>query len=412
MSGSLTALSVDFGMHGEASRLVAVGWSSPELEFTWTLGEEALVLLERPAEEADYVLQVTARPFLVPGRLAMQRVHVLVNGRHVGKQVRRGSGTFEMRVAWELIRAHPHVAVTFLLPDAMRPCDAGLSADARRLGLAVSRIALLRVRGERRGTVMQPSMEVQQHIAAAFPAAAMRSPALSLLKEMPAAAHVTFGPGPDAPGEPPLSERLLEFESIGADAEFGLVQRRAEAEPLGLLRFAEASLDQVVAGLESGFAGIGAPGSVELRLRGREFMVADTRYGLHWHTGASQGQANPQLVLEREAQRLPFLRDKLLHDLQDGNKLLVFKRDASLSHGEIIRLMAAIGQHGPSELLLVQLADPVHPDGTAERVRAGLIRGYVARFAPSGNADDIAIASWVAMARAAHRIWRGDQAPR
>ena len=412
MSGTVPALSVDFGMHGEASGLVAVGWSSPEPEFTWTLGEEALVLLERPAEEADYLLQVTARPFLVPGRLAMQRVHVLVNGWHVGKEVRRGPGTFEMRVAWELIRAHPHVALTFLLPDAMRPCDAGPSRDARRLGLAVSRIALLRLRGERRGSVMQPSLEVQQHIARAAPVAPAPRPALALLKEMPAAAHVTFSPGPGAPGEPPLSERLLEFESIGADAEFGLVQRRAEAEPLGLLRFAEASLDQVVAGLEAGFEGIGAPGAMEIRLRGREFMVADSRYGLLWQTGTSEGQANPQLVLERERQRLPFLRSKLLQDLQEGHKLLVFKRDMPLSHGEITRLLAAIAQHGPSELLLVQAADPAHPEGTAERARPGLIRGYVARFAPAGNADDIAVASWVAMARAAHRVWRGDQAPR
>ena len=87
-------------------------------------------------------------------------------------------------------------------------------------------------------------------------------------------------------------------------------------------------------------------------------------------------------------------------------------RDMPLSHGEITRLLAAIAQHGPSELLLVQAANPAHPEGTAERARPGLIRGYVARFAPAGNADDIAVASWVAMARAAHRVWRGDQAPR
>ena len=37
---------------------------------------------------------------------------------------------------------------------------------------------------------------------------------------------------------PPLNEMLLEFESLGDNCEFGLVQRHFGAEPISLLRFA------------------------------------------------------------------------------------------------------------------------------------------------------------------------------
>ncbi len=34
-----------------------------------------------------------------------------------------------------------------------------------------------------------------------------------------------------------LQDLMLQFESLGQNCEFGLVQRRAGADPLGLLRF-------------------------------------------------------------------------------------------------------------------------------------------------------------------------------
>ena len=209
------------------------------------------------------------------------------------------------------------------------------------------------------------------------------------------------------------AEQMLEFESIGTDAEFGLVQRRAGAEPLALLRFAEAPFEQIVAGLDAGFAGLGEAGTIDIRLRGREFVVTDSRYGLVWHSWTYEGETNPREVLERETRRLAFLHSKLLEDLAMGHKLLVFKRATPLAPDEIDRLMAAIGRYGSSHLLLGAGggcdAWRGHCGTRATRADARLCRALRPRFrAP----EDVATDSWMAMARTAHELWLDDQAPR
>ena len=48
------------------------------------------------------------------------------------------------------------------------------------------------------------------------------------------------------------------FESLGRGCEFGFLQRRAGAEPMGLLRFASMPLEGLIRGLQTQFAGIDA----------------------------------------------------------------------------------------------------------------------------------------------------------
>src|SRR5690348_3255112 len=66
----------------------------------------------------------------------------------------------------------------------------------------------------------------------------------------------------------PLNRLMLAFESLGDNCEFGLVQRQAGAEPLGLLRFTgiflpiEVRLQKLVAALEHRFEGLAAPTSL------------------------------------------------------------------------------------------------------------------------------------------------------
>jgi len=50
-------------------------------------------------------------------------------------------------------------------------------------------------------------------------------------------------------------ELMYRFESLGDNCEFGLVQRRCGAEPLGLFRFASIGTEQVARALEAGLEG-------------------------------------------------------------------------------------------------------------------------------------------------------------
>ena len=396
MSAADTVLSLDFGVNGRETSQLAVGWSFPEDGFTWTVGNESMILLDRPSQPGDYLLQVTAKPAVEPGKVPVQRVYVLVNRWYAGKQLVTRHGTFECRVGWDVIRDHERISVNFLLPDAFRPGELVAGSDLRTIALAVSNISLVRLRGAASSAAApraKPSLR-ESATSTATPLAATPGP-LKIGDAMPA-------------GGTPLSEQMLEFESLGADPEFGLVQRSAGAEPLALLRFAEAPIAALLAALEAGFEGVGEPASTGIGLRGREFVLLDRRYGLIWHSWTYEGQSNPQQVQDRKMRSLQFLRGKLLQDLQQGHKLLLYKSATPLAPAELDRLLALLRGYGPNRLLLVEPEAAMHRDGSVDRVREGLLRGYVARFAPPENGADIALDSWITMARNAHRLWQAE----
>ena len=76
-----------------------------------------------------------------------------------------------------------------------------------------------------------------------------------------------------------LRQLMLRFESIGEDCEFGSVQRRYGAEPLGLLRWNDASYPALAAALEQDFAGCGEPETTMLDVGAiDEVYVRDRRW--------------------------------------------------------------------------------------------------------------------------------------
>ena len=116
------------------------------------------------------------------------------------------------------------------------------------------------------------------------------------------------------------------FESLGENCEFGLVQRRAGAEPLGLFRFSSAPLDKLLAALNARFDGMGHPDklTIEISPNGREYMVLDEQFGIRYHAWVAVGEKEPAEIHRRECKRLPLLIQKLIEDLIDGEKLFVY----------------------------------------------------------------------------------------
>ena len=114
-----------------------------------------------------------------------------------------------------------------------------------------------------------------------------------------------------------MRDLMMRFESLGESCEFGLVQRRCEAEPLGLFRFASAPLPKLLAALGADFAGFGNPDALDVELsgNGREYMVSDRRFGLLYHAWVRAGEMTPEEVRQREIRRLPLLVRKLREEL-------------------------------------------------------------------------------------------------
>jgi hypothetical protein len=207
-----------------------------------------------------------------------------------------------------------------------------------------------------------------------------------------------------------LDTLMLSFESLGDNCEFGLVQRQAGAEPLGLLRFAgifvpiEVRLQKLVRALERRFEGLAAPASLTVYPDGkdREFLVRESVYDLMYHTGISEGQIVPDTLRQREIQRLEFLRRKLLDDLRCGSKIWVWRSEATSTIEHVWPLLLALRAFGPNTLLWVVEGDAEHPSGMAEWLAPDLIKGYVERFAPYDDATNIRSASWFRMCRNAY----------
>jgi tRNA U34 5-methylaminomethyl-2-thiouridine-forming methyltransferase MnmC len=71
---------------------------------------------------------------------------------------------------------------------------------------------------------------------------------------------------------------------------------------------------------------------------------------------------------------------------------------------EIEPLVAAIRRYGSNTLLFVTLADAGHRSGTVEERAPGFLVGYLDRFAPEEDAQDLLLAPWVRLCREAYRL--------
>ena len=379
MSGTADDVLIDFGVEGDGARVCAGGWAAAESDGTWTLGSEARLLLAAPTRPATYVLVFRLRPLLADGRLEAQRVLVRVNDEAVA-EFRVDRRTIRTcLVPWPLVRRQPQLSITLGLPDAARPAELGLNNDRRRLGVSLM------------------SLRLYPDVYEAW----QDDTALSGDEPVPVdMATVT------AVEQMPLHDLMLNFESLGQNCEFGLVQRQCQAEPLGLLRFSSTPLPRLLDALEARFEGMGSAEAttVALASNGREYMVNDSRFGFVYHAWVNAGEMTPEDLTRREARRIPFLVRKLLEDLEAGEKIFVFKGMGAVAEEEVFPLAMAIRRYGPNTLLLVNLAGGPHRAGTVEARAPGFLVGYLDRFAPGDNAHDLMLGQWVKLCREAWRL--------
>jgi hypothetical protein len=259
------------------------------------------------------------------------------------------------------------------------------------LGFAVERIEF------HRQPALDSAVGVEAEARAAADTAAIK-PAPAMLSSATAAAM--------ASELMPDSELMMRFESLGENCEFGLVQRRCGAEPLGLFRFSSAPLPKLLAGLEARFDGLGAPENVEVMLsdNGREYMVFDRRFEFLYHAWVLADEMSPAEIHAREIRRLPFLVRKLLDDFADGSKIFVYHGMEPLAEADTARLLRALRAYGPNTLLWVEVGDAEHAPGTVEWAGPGLLKAYIDRFAPGENAHDLSLGCWTTICREAYRL--------
>ena len=193
---------------------------------------------------------------------------------------------------------------------------------------------------------------------------------------------------------------LRTFESLGGNCEFGLVQRVAGLEPLGLLRFAGITATELIAMLDSELAGVGDAAHTKLFLNQRqEYMLEDTRY-FRTHTFISYGDADEADLLGKLRRRTAFLRDKLLAELRQGRKIFIFRpRDGLLEDDTIDRLHAATRKLGSATLVCVRNGDNIAVSPRSEGLQVATLPGHSSRLSLS-FVETQRYAHWMALCRA------------
>jgi hypothetical protein len=351
---------IDFSAQGGAEAMRLDGWSYQEPHGVWAVNDISAVSWPGAGIEPGATLDFDIEPCLIAPYRSVQRLWVRLEGAVESARLEIGhTGIFRLR----LPQAGPAQAcrkLVFYHPDGIVPSESGGLVDGRKLSLFFRSISLV-------------------------------------------------GPEPAPANEADLVAR---FESLGGTAqgcEFGLLQREAGVEPLGLLRWATMTASSLADALESGFEGVGTPGQTILDKftwpDGRqEYSTEDRRFLMRMHTWIDVASSPPDEVLAMMCRRLTFLTRKLFETFAQARKIFVFKTgDRICAPDEIRRIHQAMRRYGPVTLLYVQQADQDHPPGSVDRLKEGLLVGYIDRFnqAPDGTVLPLSRDIWLQICRRA-----------
>jgi tetratricopeptide (TPR) repeat protein len=211
-------------------------------------------------------------------------------------------------------------------------------------------------------------------------------------------------------GEISTADLMLSFESLGERCDFGAVQRKFGVEPLGLLRFAYSKYDALIAGLEDRLTAIGSVEDTGFELYNDETILIMKKYGLVFHTFVEQNELPTEekrnLFRNQQRRRLSFLRDKLVADLEEPQKIYIYSSEERVSDADATRLFRALRAYGPNSLLYLRPATDTRPEGVVETLEDGLYVGYFDALADFVSGNQPTFALWRQLCERTYRLAR------
>ena len=202
---------------------------------------------------------------------------------------------------------------------------------------------------------------------------------------------------------------VLQFESLGENCEFGLLQRRFEAEPLGLLRWTYTHPRTLISLLESRFAGLGDQAKLNLsRAPWGEYFLKDTAYGVTFHTYLRDCGGDEEAFLRKQSGRLVWLREKMLGDLTTGGKKYVYKLHYGAPDEVASRMLTLLKGYADNTLVCVRAAGSDDAPGSIKVGQDGMISGYLTRVEPTANNNwDICYSDWLSICQSVTQLTSG-----
>jgi hypothetical protein len=197
------------------------------------------------------------------------------------------------------------------------------------------------------------------------------------------------------------------FESLGNNCELGIVQRTHGYDTPGLFRnVGFQTVEQIIKALECRFEGMFDAGNFSYLQRSNwpDYALHCRRYGFVFHTAIPCDQPILEKTASRNIASFRFMLRKLREDLEQGEKIFVYRSDRTASDDLVVRLHSAIRTYGPGWLLYVR-QDASKPRCDLEIPADGLMVASMPLLSNS-NPPVIDMASWQRLARLSTSMWR------
>jgi hypothetical protein len=345
-----------FGEGGNEEAALGFGWAGPEPGYRWTEGASCELWLDNPGQR-NVVVTIEAWPLVMPPAVVVQRAEVSVHDARLATLAFTVPGRKSVFIPTTAWRPGRILRLRFVLPDSARPCDVIESDDDRQLGLGFIRLAV--------------------HAVSGTSIARRDGRGGRTIVDVPTRTGIE------------LKELFNYFETLGESQIFLDIQGSLGERPLSLFHRVNLRLPDLITSIDARFSGFAEPDKLKYSLISRDpdsYEIIEETTAMNFVVECHVTDSKIGSFIEREARRLKFLRDKLLHDLSVSDKIFVYHPSAHeevLSEATMLPLLIAMRQHGPCTLLFVTPADDLHACGTVERSFPGLLHGYLSAHEPN-----------------------------
>ncbi|CAE6837990.1 hypothetical protein [Paraburkholderia nemoris] len=206
---------------------------------------------------------------------------------------------------------------------------------------------------------------------------------------------------------------LKRFESLGDNCEFGFVLQHHGIHDGGMLRWTMIrDFRDLQSAIDRKFEGIYdiddlSPCSPD--------MVRDERFGIEFHTKmpivrTADGFDFATPKSERlsvhyfEREKYFYLTEKFFNAAKRGSKIYVLKSINPIAQSVVEGVLRSLRRHGDVSILWVCEQDAANQTGTLEKLNNNLYRGFITRFSPSLDMNDIDMPVWAAVCEAAWNL--------
>jgi hypothetical protein len=396
------------------------GWHTDEAGLVWTAAPISRLRIPAPPFPGPLCLRIGLAPLLIGDFMPAQRVAIIAGGVMLGQFDLRHDTALALSLPQAALADGEALDIALYTPNALPMRQFHWPDPDQALGVELAWISLERPPHRARAAAAIRGDGLAQPPAVAVSGKFLDLPADDLRAAIQAELGIT------------AAELMRHFESLGDNCAFGLAQRKAGAEVLGLLRFANTPLRSLLRGLSDAFRAALQKTDIELYLHPdepREYMLRIARYGIRWHTLVHEPDADAQTVERDQVIKLGFLRRKFDEGLRAGRKIFTLVRaepvkltvpvagfdappraseERGVNHvlpawdppetyeiaaaplvlAEAQAVLLELNRSGANTLLYFELASPGRPPGTVELLAPGLMRASMASFVilPAGEA--------------------------